>query len=136
MKKRNRGRLSKSMVPPTLAIHPFPDIQPEMLSATRNENNDENNKCDNGKAEEIPEETLKGDSEENLEYKSMAHKLWVDVLSENQNPVQGKVFKFIAPTVINGKVETDIDEDDADLEIQFWSNSLIMYVIGGRTKHE
>lgn len=38
--------------------------------------------------------------------------------------------KYVAPSLINRKVEIEIDEEDADREIQFWRNALIMYVLG------
>jgi hypothetical protein len=57
-------------------------------------------------------------------------KLWVDVLTENRNPTRGRALKYVAPTVVNGEIEVAIDETDTASELQFWQNSLILYVLG------
>ncbi|CAK8567229.1 unnamed protein product [Lathyrus sativus] len=57
-------------------------------------------------------------------------KLWVDVLKDNRNPTKGRAMKFIAPQVVNGKLEVVIEEDDIISEVKFWESSLILYAMG------
>lgn len=57
-------------------------------------------------------------------------KLWVDVLSENRNPVNGMAIEYMAPKVVNGEVEIEIDDEDITSEVRFWETALIMYVLG------
>src|SRR4051812_22432789 len=38
--------------------------------------------------------------------------------------------QFVAPNVVDGKIEVEIEEKDMESEIRFWENALIMYVIG------
>lgn len=40
------------------------------------------------------------------------------------------VMKYVAPSVVNVEIETEIEKADTESEIQFWKNSLIMYVLG------
>lgn len=37
---------------------------------------------------------------------------------------------YIAPTVSNGEIEVEINDEDMASELQFWENALIMYVMG------
>lgn len=60
----------------------------------------------------------------------MERKLWVDILTKNRNPAKGLVMKYVPPTMINRRVKIKIDETDTNWEMQLWSNSLIMYVLG------
>ncbi|CAK8534896.1 unnamed protein product [Lathyrus sativus] len=57
-------------------------------------------------------------------------KLWVDVLKDNRNPTKGRAMKFIAPQVVNGKVEVVIEDEDIISEVKFWESSLILYTMG------
>lgn len=59
-----------------------------------------------------------------------ARKLWVDVLNENRNPEKGLAIEYVAPTLVNGEVEIEIEEDDIATKIKFWETALIMYVLG------
>ncbi|XP_058783664.1 uncharacterized protein LOC131658381 [Vicia villosa] len=58
-------------------------------------------------------------------------KLWVDVISGNRNPTNGLQMEFVAPKVVNGEIEVEIEEDDIASEIRYWDTALIMYVLGG-----
>ncbi|CAK8530500.1 unnamed protein product [Lathyrus sativus] len=57
-------------------------------------------------------------------------KLWVDVLKDNRNPTKGRAMKFIAPQVVNGKLEVVIEDEDIISEVKFWESSLILYTMG------
>ncbi|XP_058732715.1 uncharacterized protein LOC131604280 [Vicia villosa] len=57
-------------------------------------------------------------------------KLWVDVLSENRNPSKGLTIQYVAPSLVDGEVEIEIEEDDVQSEILFWENALILYALG------
>ncbi|XP_050918605.1 uncharacterized protein LOC127136042 [Lathyrus oleraceus] len=68
--------------------------------------------------------------DETLESEIKVHpevrKLWVDVLSKNRNLEKGLAIKYVAPTLVNGEVEIEIEEDDIATEIKFWETALIM----------
>lgn len=58
-------------------------------------------------------------------------KLWVDVISGNRMSANGIAIEFAAPQIVNGEPEVTIVDDDVDSEVNFWTPSLIMYVLGG-----
>ncbi|XP_058771879.1 uncharacterized protein LOC131645220 [Vicia villosa] len=58
-------------------------------------------------------------------------KLWVDVISGNRNPTNGLQMEFVAPKVVNGELEVEIEEEDIASELRHWDSALIMYVLGG-----
>ncbi|KAH1256677.1 putative ribonuclease H protein [Glycine max] len=58
-------------------------------------------------------------------------KLWVDVLNNNRNLSNGVTMEFVAPKLINGEVEVEIEAEDNASELQFWENAMILYVLGG-----
>lgn len=58
-------------------------------------------------------------------------KLWVDVIRGNRQTSNGKAVPFVAPMVMNGVKEVEIELEDVEAEIQYWDNALIMYAIGG-----
>ncbi|XP_058774908.1 uncharacterized protein LOC131649171 [Vicia villosa] len=58
-------------------------------------------------------------------------KLWVDVLKDNRNPGKGRSMKYVAPKLVDGNVEVEIEVSDIESELNFWASSLILYVIGG-----
>lgn len=55
---------------------------------------------------------------------------WVDVIRGNRLSANGHEVEFIASTVIDGIVEVFISEEDVATEMDFWSNTLVMYVLG------
>ncbi|XP_058761495.1 uncharacterized protein LOC131634890 [Vicia villosa] len=57
-------------------------------------------------------------------------KLWVDVLAENRNPAKGLSMQFVAPSVIDGGIEIEIEDDDIATEVKYWENALILYAMG------
>lgn len=61
-----------------------------------------------------------------LEEPKEARKLWVDVLSDNRNPIKGMFIEFVAPKLVNE--ETRINTEDAYIksELKFWETSLLM----------
>ncbi|CAK8568835.1 unnamed protein product [Lathyrus sativus] len=58
-------------------------------------------------------------------------KLWVDIINDNRNPSKGLTMEYVAPKVVNGMIEIDIEQEDIETEIHFWDNALILYVVGG-----
>ncbi|KAG5034515.1 hypothetical protein JHK87_009425 [Glycine soja] len=57
-------------------------------------------------------------------------KLWVDAVSDNRNPSKGLYMEYVAPNVVNGEVEIEIEEDDIATEMKFWETTLILYALG------
>ncbi|CAK8560653.1 unnamed protein product [Lathyrus sativus] len=120
--KRGRGR-PKSTVPPSLenlASLKTPEAEP---STTPTVNEDVTNI---EKLAQATTETLT----EPPQVKSDERKLWVDVISDNRNPVKGLSMEYVAPKVINGVIEIDIEQEDIETELRFWDNALILYVVG------
>lgn len=68
-----------------------------------------------------------GTTEENKE----PRKLWIDVLSKNRIQVNGMDIEYVAPKLVNGEIEIEIEEEDIVSEIKFWESALIMYVLRG-----
>ncbi|KAL5172015.1 hypothetical protein HKD37_16G044853 [Glycine soja] len=58
-------------------------------------------------------------------------KLWIDVLNDNRNPAKGMAIEYVQPTLVDGKIEIAIEEEDIVSEKKFWENALVMYVLGG-----
>ncbi|CAL5195885.1 unnamed protein product [Lathyrus oleraceus] len=127
MAKQGHGR-PKITIPPSPMNHPSLSMQPDKESANREmEGGDSSSRNEKARDKEVLEdETLEAE----IEGKSEAHKLWVDVLSENQNPTKRLVIMYVAPTMVNEEVEIEIEEDDIAMEIKFWETTLIMYVLG------
>lgn len=40
------------------------------------------------------------------------------------------VIEFVAPKLVNGELEIEIEEEDIESESKFWESSLILYVLG------
>ncbi|XP_058769354.1 uncharacterized protein LOC131643216 [Vicia villosa] len=57
-------------------------------------------------------------------------KLWVDVISGNRVPENGLAIEFVAPTMVDGEAQVEIEIDDVVQEMQYWEASLIMYAMG------
>lgn len=76
--------------------------------------------------EEAESETLESTKGENE-----PRKLWIDVIRGNRNLGNGMAIEFIAPKIIEGIAEVEIEEEDIVNEVKFWDTTLIMYVIGG-----
>ncbi|CAK8531509.1 unnamed protein product [Lathyrus sativus] len=57
-------------------------------------------------------------------------KLWVDIINENHNPAKGLTMEFVAPKIVDGEVEIQIEEADVEAEVKFLESSLIMYALG------
>lgn len=56
-------------------------------------------------------------------------KLWVYVISGNHVQANGMAIEFVAPIIVEGKIEVEIKEKDMEYEVKFWAPSLIMYVL-------
>lgn len=52
------------------------------------------------------------------------------VISGNKMPSDGSIIEFVAPNIVEGKIEVDIEEDDIECEVKFQDSALIKYVIG------
>ncbi|CAK8544014.1 unnamed protein product [Lathyrus sativus] len=61
---------------------------------------------------------------------SQSKKLWVDIINENRNPTKGLTMEFVAPNIIDGEMEIQIEEEDVEKEVKFWESALIMYALG------
>ncbi|CAK8568716.1 unnamed protein product [Lathyrus sativus] len=130
-KKRGRGR-PKTTVPPSPEIltslktpeheSPInvqtPEIEPR---TTAGEDKDMTNTMAKENKKTLTEPT-KPQPEE--------RKPWVDVINDNRNPVKGMAIEYVAPKIVNGVIEIDIEQEDIETEIQFWDNALIFYVVG------
>ncbi|KAI5435083.1 hypothetical protein KIW84_021785 [Lathyrus oleraceus] len=57
-------------------------------------------------------------------------KLWVDIIRGNKDTTNGMSIIFVAPKVVDGEIEVEIENEDVESEMRFWECSLIMYVIG------
>ncbi|KAH1264861.1 hypothetical protein GmHk_01G000690 [Glycine max] len=79
--------------------------------------------------DEVPKE-FEPEKPNQAESHDEGRKLWVDVLKDNRNPTKGRVMKFIAPQVMDGKIEVLIEDDDIRSEVKFWESSLILYAMG------
>lgn len=124
MAKRGRGR-PPNTVPPPPVNHP----QPATNLVVETENHELQ------KHEETIEEfeaTTKSPETLIEEPKEVTdRKLWVDVLNNNHNPSNGVTMEFVAPKLINGEVEVEIEAEDIASELLFWENAMILYVLGG-----
>ncbi|CAK8568964.1 unnamed protein product [Lathyrus sativus] len=120
MTKRGRGR-PKSTVPPsleTLTSLKTPEIESRTTSVV--------DKYMTITLENENKETLT----ETIQTQPEERKLWVDVINDNQNHAKGLAMEYVAPKVVNGVIEIDIEQEDIETEIQFWDNALILYVVG------
>ncbi|KAG4969263.1 hypothetical protein JHK82_034972 [Glycine max] len=124
MAKRGRGQ-PPNTVPPPPVNHP----QPATNLVVETENHELQ------KHEETIEEfeaTTKSPETLIEEPKEVTdRKLWVDVLNNNRNLSNGVTMEFVAPKLINGEVEVEIEAEDIASELQFWENAMILYVLGG-----
>lgn len=62
--------------------------------------------------------------------KERSPKLWVEVISGNKMPFDGATIELVAPNIVEGEIEVDIEENDIECEVKFWDSTLIKYVIG------
>ena len=79
--------------------------------------------------DEVPKE-FEPEKPNQVESHDEGRKLWVDVLKDNRNSAKGRAMKFIAPQVVDGKIEVLIEDDDIRSEVKFWESSLILYAMG------
>ncbi|CAK8576479.1 unnamed protein product [Lathyrus sativus] len=38
--------------------------------------------------------------------------------------------EYVAPKLVNGVIEIEIEQEDIEIEVQFWDNALVLYVVG------
>ncbi|XP_058726439.1 uncharacterized protein LOC131597787 [Vicia villosa] len=135
MVKHGRGR-PRSMVPLSPVNQPLPETPPvvETVKQTAEKSTSESKRARDEELETDEDERPKVNQPitETLITKEVqaTRKLWVDVISENRNPAKGMSMAYIAPKLVNGKVEIEIEREDIKTEIQFLENALILYVMG------
>ncbi|CAK8578828.1 unnamed protein product [Lathyrus sativus] len=137
---RGRGHGRPRLVPPSTST-PMTDITGQNVTVRENNVEDEirNETLDCGSQTGEEErnatdtETLGHLSTEEAkngnESSQMKQKLWVDIINENRNPPKGLTMEFVAPKIIDGEVEIQIEEEDVEKEVKFWESALIMYVL-------
>lgn len=59
-----------------------------------------------------------------------ARKPWVDVIKGNRNHDRGMAVEYVAPALVNGKVEVTINEADIADELLYWDNVVILFALG------
>ncbi|CAK8563489.1 unnamed protein product [Lathyrus sativus] len=136
---RGRGRGRPRLVPPstntlTAAISEL-QVTEEEASVDNEERNDT---VENGNLVEEniaiasdSEDLGHLSTEERMEVEtSQTKKLWVDIINENRNPAKGLTMEFVAPKIIDGEMEIQIEEEDVEKEVKFWESALIMYALG------
>lgn len=57
-------------------------------------------------------------------------KPWVDVIRGNRRINRVVSMEYIPPTIVDGEVEVKIEESDVEDELEFWSNSIILFALG------
>lgn len=124
--KRSRGRLKETVLTLPMSSTPL-----ESQSEVTHEKIDE----DEGSVSErrASYSTKKGSTYEILietKAEPESRRLWVDVISDNQNPTKGKSMEYVAPVVTNGEIEVEINDEDIVSELLLWENVLILYVMG------
>ncbi|XP_058734017.1 uncharacterized protein LOC131605709 [Vicia villosa] len=124
-----RGRPKKPVPPP-----PASALQPTPISKTVTSETVNHQASTSSTPVVVGEKTPSASTNPKKEVippNSEVRKLWVDVLKDNRNPAKGRSMQFIAPKLIDGNVEVEIEVEDIESELDFWSSALILYVIGG-----
>ncbi|CAK8542666.1 unnamed protein product [Lathyrus sativus] len=127
MTKQGRGR-PRTMVPPSPVNHPLPKNQSEVASVNlkekeRTEDHEDasDEKADRNEKEQHTPETLiaKERETETLIVKEQheERKLWVDAINDNRNLAKGISMEYVAPKIINGEVEIEIEKEDVETKI-------------------
>ncbi|CAK8573596.1 unnamed protein product [Lathyrus sativus] len=132
--KRGRGR-PKATVP----------LSPENLTSLKTPERESSNTIIGGQTSENTSRTTIGEDKamtntlvkenketltEPIQPQHEERKPWVDVINDNRNPARGMDIEYVAPNLINGVFEINIEQEDIETEIQFWDNALILYVVG------
>lgn len=55
---------------------------------------------------------------------------WVDTISDNRLLDKGLKMRFMAPMIIDGLTEVEIESSDTISETDYWKNGLILFAIG------
>ena len=62
--------------------------------------------------ERNPKSGTKGDEDQTWREKLEDEKLWVNIIRGNRNTTNEVAIQFVAPKVVNGKVEVELEEED------------------------
>ncbi|CAK8544929.1 unnamed protein product [Lathyrus sativus] len=132
--KRGRGR-PKSTVPPSPeTLTNLKTLEPESSNTTISVQKPGNVSGTIAGEDKATTNALARENSETLTEPSKTQteerKPWVDVINDNRNPARGMAIEYVAPKLINGMIEIDIEQEDIETEIQFWDNALILYVVG------
>ncbi|CAK8530762.1 unnamed protein product [Lathyrus sativus] len=113
--KRGRGRLKFTVPssPKTLTSLKTPELEsrntttnlkmPEIESRiTAGEDTDMTNTLENETKKTLTETVQTQPGE---------RKLWVDIINDNRNPAKGMAIEYVAPKVINGVIEIEIEQE-------------------------
>ncbi|CAK8572288.1 unnamed protein product [Lathyrus sativus] len=136
---RGRGRGRPRLVPPSTPIPTVTDqhtmeeendVEDKTLTETEmvdcgSQVGEEKRATDTETLNHLPSEETNNDAEA-----SQMKKLWVDIINENRNPAKGLTMEFVAPKIVDGEMEIQIEEEDVEKEVKFWEFALIMYVLG------
>ncbi|CAK8543695.1 unnamed protein product [Lathyrus sativus] len=125
---RGRGRGRPRLVPPstsnpTVAISDQQDTEKETIvdDAVRNDS-EENGSLAEENIENVPDTENLGHQSTKVRMEgetSQTKKLWVDIINENCNPAKGLTMEFVAPKIIDGEMEIQIEEEDIEKEVKF-----------------
>ncbi|CAK8570661.1 unnamed protein product [Lathyrus sativus] len=133
--KKGRGR-PKTTVPPSPPPESLTSLKiPQIGSRTTTPPDSSSKTPETGaKTDKGMEATLGNTIKETLAEATKAQpgerKLWVDIINDNWNPAKGLTVEYVAPKVVNGMIEIDIEQEDIETEIRFWDNALILYIVG------
>lgn len=144
--KKARGRPKKKVAttsPPRTSLAPENAVRAGEQMETKDRNLSELNDVE----EEVPvaeayddppqdhiqtrQEIITSETGDKPEIAEQPVKLWTDIIRGNRETSRGMAIEFSAPTLVDGEIEVEIQEDDVESELNFWKNSLIMYVLGG-----
>ncbi|CAL5193084.1 unnamed protein product [Lathyrus oleraceus] len=115
---RGRGRPKKKVL--SSVVHPLVNKENFRKSVEDDDNKRSEGETIEDGEEEAKSQTLEGkpsqemitDVTEEIERK----KLWVDVISGNHVPTNGMAIEFVAPKIVEGEIEVEIDDSDVESE--------------------
>lgn len=144
---KGRGRPRKKVVPPTPAV--VREIFPQVMKTPDSQDTSGTSRSELGESQHRPvasggvdtsrietteespviepvaDTAVTGEVSTGTVDKKMS---WVDVISGNRLPSRGLEIPYTPPLVIDGEFVVEIEDTDIVSELEFWANSLIMYV--------
>lgn len=69
-------------------------------------------------------------AEANSKEEQKTAKPWVDVIQGNRSVSRGMPLGYVAPTMVNGEIIIQIEEEDVAEELDFWENAIILFALG------